>query len=303
MRNEERGNRPMKTNPSQEYINFICNLYNDTYDDREEDSRPGGESWEPGVKARHKSLAAFKRELEEQGIKLSTSKILKILITGGCWTTERTREVAELFEEYTRSAEVGGEGMSKDAAIKEIADELEISVAMVCMSLPYDRVVYDLENKSSNARRCDRAREKRKNGGEWRLELWQKMIDHAGEKFRTNGRGSRPEVEFTYSISVPGGPGGRKYGGPKAEGYGNEMRIINASGERRNKSISRSTVELAYTRYREIMEENGFVKGPKALGIPGAGSYLYPVIKRIVEAQDSSMKEQRESGLQRMVRR
>lgn len=74
----------MKTNPCQEHINFICNLYNDTYDDREEDSRPGGESWEPGVKARHKSLAAYKRELEVQGIKLSTSKILRILITGGC---------------------------------------------------------------------------------------------------------------------------------------------------------------------------------------------------------------------------
>ena len=46
----------MKQTPSSDYINLICSLYGDVYDDREEDSRPGGESWEPGVKAMHKSL-------------------------------------------------------------------------------------------------------------------------------------------------------------------------------------------------------------------------------------------------------
>ena len=35
----------MKKNPSKEFINKICSLYGDVYDDREEDSRPGGEDW------------------------------------------------------------------------------------------------------------------------------------------------------------------------------------------------------------------------------------------------------------------
>ena len=48
------------------------------------------------------------------------------------------------------------------------------------------------------------------------------------------------------------------------------------SGEKKRKSISRSTVELAYTKAME-----GEIKGPKALGVPGAGSYLYLVFLRI----------------------
>lgn len=46
-----------------------------------------------------------------------------------------------------------------------IAEELEISPTMVYMSLPYGRTVYALEDKTSNAKRCDRAREKRKTAG------------------------------------------------------------------------------------------------------------------------------------------
>lgn len=146
--------------PSKEFIDQICQLYGDVYDDREEDSAPGGLDWEPGKTAQHKSLAAFKRELEEvHDIKLSSSKLLKILITGGCWTTERTREVGVLYETLTSPGADGG--IEKEAAVKRIAEELEISPTMVYMSLPYNRVVYDVPGKTSNAVRCDRARRKR----------------------------------------------------------------------------------------------------------------------------------------------
>lgn len=148
--------------PSKEYIEFICRLYGDVYDDREEDSAPGGLDWTPGKTAQHKSLAAFQRELEEQGIKLSSSKLLKILITGGCWTTERTREVGVLYETFTTPVADGGEGIDKKRAVARIAEELEISPTMVYMSLPYNRVVYDVPGKTSNAVRCDKARRKRK---------------------------------------------------------------------------------------------------------------------------------------------
>lgn len=136
-----------KGNPSQEFVDLICSFYGDVYDDREEDSKPGGDDWVPGEKADHLSLAAFKKELEKKNIKLSTAKIRKILITGGCWTTKRSREVAELFEEFK--------------SIKAVAAELDISTALVTMCLPYEKTVYDLEKKSGNAKRVQRWREKK----------------------------------------------------------------------------------------------------------------------------------------------
>ena len=63
-------------NPSNEFIRHICDIYNDYYDDRIEESNPptagnnpktAGEDWRPGVAAAHKSLVAFQKELEEEG--------------------------------------------------------------------------------------------------------------------------------------------------------------------------------------------------------------------------------------------
>ncbi len=149
--------------PSQDYVAMICRLYGDVYDDREEDSRIKGLDWEPGVKASHKSMAAFQKELEEvHGIHLSRTKLQKILITGHCWTTERSREIQWLYDEYTLPSEKGGKGLKSDEAIRKIAEHLEISTVSVIINLPYEKVVYDLENKSANARRIERFREKKR---------------------------------------------------------------------------------------------------------------------------------------------
>ena len=151
----------MKT-PSQEYVGLICRLYGDRYDDREEDSKINGLNWEPGVKAGHKSMASFQKELEEvHGIHLSRTKLQKILITGGCWTTERSREIQWLYEEYTAVKESGGRGLSAEEAIRAIAKHLGISTVSVTINLPYGKVVYGLENKSANAKRIDKWRAKK----------------------------------------------------------------------------------------------------------------------------------------------
>ena len=152
----------MEKDPSAKYVKKICDLYGEVYDDREEDSKPGGLDWMPGIKADHESLSAFQKRLEEMGIKLSRTKVQKILISGGCWTTERSREVQLLFEKYTRDKRTGGEGMQLKAAVKQIADELEISTVSVNINLPYEKTVYDLEEKSGNARRIERHRVKKR---------------------------------------------------------------------------------------------------------------------------------------------
>lgn len=242
------------TTPSQDYIDFICSLYGSSYDDRIENTSPPtagdmprdpGADWMPGMTADHKSLIAFQRELKQQGIKLSTSKIKKILITGGLWTTETSRSIQADFQAYTSSVEDGGEGLDPADAVKRIAEERRISAVTVSVNLPYSTVVYNLENRSSNAKRCARYKERKlarltsvkerraaavaelqgcSMDDDWRPRLWNAVVAYEGAEFHTSGRGSRPGVAFSYSVSRNSGAGGgRRYDGPGVEGFGNEL--------------------------------------------------------------------------------
>ena len=169
---KEKSNDPISAG----FIREICALYGDRYDDRLEDSRPpaagkkngqadkrmAGEDWIPGVLSGHKSLSAFQQELaEDHGILLSTSKIRKLLISGGCWTTERSREVQALYKELIQMKAVDPE-----QAVGMISKELEISKPTVVMNLPYINGVNRLEPKSKNAKRCARYRKKKKEKNE-----------------------------------------------------------------------------------------------------------------------------------------
>ena len=169
--------------PTTEYIEYICSLYDDVYDDRVEDCKPPaagveycapGADWIPGQQAKHKSLIAFRKELEDIGIKLSSSKIRKILISGGCWSTERSREIGGLFDEYTKPVSEGGKGLNNGDAVALIAMELGVSVVTVSVNLPYLNVVYNLENKSSNAKRCARYKERKRSNTETTFESFLK---------------------------------------------------------------------------------------------------------------------------------
>ena len=86
-------------------------------------------------------------------------------------------------------------------------------------------------------------------------QIWQMIVDHAGQTFRT-ARG----LEFTYTI--------------KRNRAGELLGEIVI--DRKQKTITRNTVLLAYERARELMDIEGCVSGPKKLGVFGA-SYLYPV--------------------------
>lgn len=107
------------------------------------------------------------------------------------------------------------------------------------------------------------------------LALWHLIIINEGTTFKTTGRGSRPGVEFTYEVSRSSRAAGRHYTGQSIPGYGNELWIITGVGERKKKSISRSTVDLAYRNAVEEQEREGYVSGPRKLGVPGVRSNLY----------------------------
>lgn len=87
---------------------------------------------------------------------------------------------------------------------------------------------------------------------EW---IWQQIVAHAGEEFHT-ARG----LPFTYSI--------------KRSRDGSMLGEM--VGDRKQKTITRNTVLLAYERSRRLMESDGYVSGPKKLGVFGA-SYLYSI--------------------------
>ena len=62
------------------------------------------------------------------------------------------------------------------------------------------------------------------------------------------------------------------------QGYGNELWVV-MDGEKKEKSISRSTVELGFQKYLAVLEKERAVTGPKKLGVFGA-SYLLPMFQR-----------------------
>ena len=88
------------------------------------------------------------------------------------------------------------------------------------------------------------------------------------------GRGGKGSVSFTYTVSKSG-RGGQHYEGEDIPGWGNEIWITTASGKR-DRSISRSTVELGFRKY---LEKD--ITGPRQLGVFGA-SYLLPLFQRFV---------------------
>lgn len=110
---------------------------------------------------------------------------------------------------------------------------------------------------------------------DWSNALWRCVIAFEGEEFQTSGRGSVLGVKYRYSVSRASSRG-RHFPGESVDGYGNEMRV-----EGKSKTISRSTVNFAFSRALEIQRSEGAVAGPKKLGVPGAASYLYPFFLKL----------------------
>ena len=90
--------------------------------------------------------------------------------------------------------------------------------------------------------------------------LWRAVLAFEGYPFRTAGRGKTPGVKFSYQVK-------RSRGG-QPDG---EIKV-----NRKEKTITRATIELAYQR---AIEMSGVVTEPKKLGVFGA-ICLYPMLVR-----------------------
>lgn len=227
--------------------------YKEPYDDRDE---------------RDSSLPSLRSVADELNTTILRTR--KLLITAEYYSTATSRTVQTLTD-----AGVG---------IEAIMEKTGLGRASVNSYLPYKNLAFNLDQTTVNADRHRLFRRRVKavdelqthtdspDAGVW---LWKAIIAFEEYPFKTSGRGSREGVRFKYTVSRSGGAGGKHYAGESVEGYGNEIWLV-VDGVKREKSISRSTVELGYKNAREL----GVVRGPKALGIPGAGSYLYPIMLR-----------------------
>ena len=225
-------------------------------------------------------------------IEISPSKLRKLLITSS------VRDGVTYYSSPT--ADIILKLRAEGKSVAEIQETLGLSYTSVQGYLPHTKIIYSLDTMSSEAERIRLYRKRKKAVEELNthlhlpdasLYLWKAVVAFQSYPFTTSGRGSRPGIKFTYEVSKSGSAGGRHYQGETVEGYGNELWIIR-DGQRSEKSISRSTVDLALRRVVEKLNSGERVQGPKALGLPGAGSYLYPmfirfgVIKREAEVTE-----------------
>lgn len=224
----------------------------------------------PFTPERKAELPSLRSVAEELGTTVIRTR--KLLITAGYFTSPTATTVQRMKNE--------------GKTIEEIGAALRLKPAAVYGYLPYENLAYNLPETSSNADRHKRYRATKKlraaveteNAEKISAALWRCVIIFEGYPFCTSGRGLRSGVEFTYQVTRRGSSGGRHYDGESVQGYGNELFIVK-NGEKTEKSISRSTVELGFQKYLEVLGEEGSVTGPKKLGVFGA-SYLLPLFQR-----------------------
>ena len=236
-------------------VEKVCGLMKEPYDDRDE---------------RDAVLPTMNEVAREMNITII--KLKRLLISGGFYSSTTSRDVQKMFKD--------------GKSIEQICEALNIRPATVYANLPYSKGVYNLQEPSLYSDQSVRYRARKRavealqmkvqDGVDSRLALWDCICAFQDYPFMTIGRGGKGGVKFRYQVSAPGGTGGRHYEGPSVGGFGNELWISTGEGEKK-KSISRSTVDRALD---NVLKMNGMVKGPKALGLPGAGSYLYPMFVR-----------------------
>ena len=105
--------------------------------------------------------------------------------------------------------------------------------------------------------------------GEWQESLWSCIKLHQGVDFKTAGRGKAHtgSTAFTYRLK-------------RSSRTGELTDELIISTRERGKSITRSSVELALSRYLAVQEAEGMVRGPKSAGQVFGASYLYSVFVR-----------------------
>ena len=151
------------------------------------------------------------------------------------------------------AGEVQGKKIYESATVDEVLS-LWKEGKSVNSYLPYTKIIYKMKESSVGADREKLYRERKKAVAEMAEEpsadnLWNAIVAFQGYPFKTS-----KGLSFTYKVK------------------GGELFFT-----RKEKSITRSTVDIAFQKALELGEK---ATGPKKLGVFGA-SYLYPVFVRL----------------------
>ena len=103
-------------------------------------------------------------------------------------------------------------------------------------------------------------------GVSWREALWKAIELFQGFEFVTAGRGRNRTGATAF-----------KYELKRSSRTGEETSELIISTRAAGKTVTRSSVELALSRYLAVQDECGYVRGPKSAGQVFGGSYLYAV--------------------------
>ena len=181
-------------------------------------------------------------------------RVRKLLITADFYSTEMSRRVQELAEQ----------GYS----MKEIMEETELGRASVYSYLPYQGLAFNLDQSTVNADRLKLFR-RRKKAAEKLIRhldradvedyLWKAVV-----LFENYPLSTMKGLRFSYEV---------KRG---SDGLLNGEIAVN----RKEKTITRTTINMVFHKAVDIQKIEGCVSGPKKMGGLGA-SYLYPLFLRL----------------------
>ena len=197
-------------------------------------------------------LPSVRQVADEMGS--SIWRVRKLLITAGYYSTMQSREIQRMI----------AEGHS----IEQIIERTNIKRASVYSYIPYKDFAYNLDQTTVNADRQKMFRmrkkavqslKKRIGHSDSEQYLWEALLLFANYPFQT-AKG----LKYSYSIKT------RRNGE-----YSDEIVF-----DQKVKSVTRTTINLAYKKALDIQEKEGYVSGPKKLGVFGA-SYIYPIFVRL----------------------
>ena len=186
-------------------------------------------------------------------------KVRKLLISSGVYQTPISQRINELYQNRK--------------TIKEIQHITGLSAASVSGYLPYQKTLYNLEDSTDIAKRLRKYRNRKA------------MVDKLSEAL------CGVDIEQTKAILWDTLVAFEDYPFNTAKGLryyytvkGNELFI-----SRKEKSVTRASVNMAFETAVRLQREGSEITGPKMLGCFGA-SYLYPIFIRIGVIRDGKEK-------------
>ena len=184
-----------------------------------------------------------------QELNITLLKLRKLLITAGIFTSDICTEINKLYKQRK--------------SVPEIMQITGLSRASVHSYLPYCKGLYNAEELSVNAERCQVYRNRQEQVRKLKEHLsednlWQAIIAFQEYPFRTV-----TGLPFRYKIKI----------GKDGE-YNRELMI---DRREKSKTLSWSNVKLAFDNSRLL---TGIIENPKALGDIRGVSYIYPILWR-----------------------